>query len=82
MERLSDLLNHLPAGTLLSTTPEFERVVGRKLTDASIVQACSFVIDTGYQDKEAELSRNLHTITVYAGGRWMPWPVFTLKRNA
>lgn len=82
MERLIDLVNHLPAGTLLSTTPEFEREAGRKLTDASILAACGLVIDAGYQDKEAEFSRDLNTILVYAGGRWIPWPAFTLKRNA
>lgn len=81
MERLIDLVNHLPSGTRLSTTPEFERKVGgRKLTDGSILGACGLIIDAGYQDKEAELSRDLNTVLVYAGGRWIPWPVFTLKR--
>ncbi|MBV9469601.1 MAG: hypothetical protein JOZ57_10200 [Abitibacteriaceae bacterium] len=82
MERLIDLVNHLPAGTRLSTTPEFERATKRKLTDASILIACGLVIDAGYQDKEAEFSRDLDTILIYAGGRWVPWPAFTLKREA
>jgi hypothetical protein len=78
-ERLIDLVNHLPASTLLSTTPEFERAAGRKLRDASIVQACSLVIAAGYQENEAEWWPDVKTIKVYAGGLWIPWPAFTVK---
>jgi hypothetical protein len=77
-ERLIDVLNHLPSGTRVSTTPEFERVLGRTLSHVSILQACSAVIDAGYQDKEVEWLPDGKTIKVYAGGRWIPWPAFTV----
>lgn len=77
--RLIDVINHLPSGAKLSITPEFERAAGRNLTDVSILQACSLVIDADYQDKEAELSPDGKTVKVYAGGLWIPWPAFTIN---
>jgi hypothetical protein len=78
-ERLIDMVDHLPSGTRLSTTPEFERVLGRKLSQVSIMQACSAVIAAGYQDKEAEWSSERKTIKVYAGGKWIPWPALLVQ---
>ena len=79
MERLLDLVKQLPAGTRLSTTPAFARAAGRTLRDASIEQACQLVVASGFQEHEAECSNDGQTITMYAGGRWIPWPVLTLK---
>lgn len=79
-QRLVDMINHLPAGSLLTTTPEFERIVG-KLLHASILQACSGVIDAGYQDKEAQLSTDGRTISIYSGGKWVPWPALIVQPN-
>ena len=80
MERLLDLLKQLPAGTRLSTTPAFARAAGRTLRDASIQQACKLVMASGYQEQEAEYSDDGQTITMYAGGQWIPWPAFTFKQ--
>lgn len=82
MERLIDLVKHLPRGTRLSTTPAFEQRLGRKLTDATIGEASFLVQKTDYYDVQAELSPDENTILIYAGGRWVPWPAFTLKREA
>lgn len=79
-QRLVDMLNHLPAGSLLTATPEFIRVVGN-LKTVSILQACSAVINAGYQDKEAEISSDHKTINIYAGGKWFPWPAFTIQEQ-
>src|SRR5947209_14012901 len=77
---LIDLLNHLPPGAKLSTTPEIEKR-GHTLKDGSIFQARGLVIDLGYEEKEAELSPDGTTIKVYAGGLWVPWPIFTVQQN-
>jgi hypothetical protein len=78
--RFIDLVNHLPPGTKVSTTAAFERVhIKCTLQNASILQACNLVIEFGYQDNDAEISADGKTISVYAGGRWIPWPAFTLR---
>jgi hypothetical protein len=79
MERLIELVNHLPADARLSTTPEFEQAIGRRLVHASILQACDLVIDAGYQDNAAELPPDRKTIKVYAGRLWVPLSVFTVE---
>ncbi len=82
-ERLIDMLNHLPAGTTLSTTPNFERVYKRTLHNASILQACSLVLDLALQEQEAELRDRdgLETISVYTAAKYFPSPAFTVERS-
>ena len=80
--RLIDIVNHLPPGARLTTTEAFTRVVGRKLVGVSILQACGAIVDSGYQEKEAELSADGATISVYAGGLWIPWPVLSVQYEA
>ena len=77
-QRLVDMINHLPPQSLLTTTTEFKRIVG-KLQNASILQACSVVIDAGYQDEEAELSSDERTISIYPGVKRVSCPAFTIQ---
>ncbi len=78
MERLIELVNHLPADARLSTTPEFEQVAECRLVNASIMQASDLMIAAGFQDNEAEVSPDRKTIKVYAYGVSVPWSAFTV----
>jgi hypothetical protein len=78
MERLIELVNHLPTYVRLSTTPEFEQVVECRLVNASIMQVSDLVIAAGYQDHEAVVSPDRKTIKVHARGTSVPWSAFTV----
>ena len=80
-ERLIDMLHHLPPGSTVSTSPQFAQRIGHSVQDASILQARAVVIEAGYQDNEAELSPDGKTIQIYAGGKWFPWPAFTIEQG-
>ena len=80
-ERLIDMVTHLPPGSTVSTSPQFAQRIGHSVQDASILQARAVVIEAGYQDNEAELSPDGKTIQIYAGGKWFPWPAFTIEQG-
>ncbi len=77
--RLIDLVSHLPADSKLSTTGEFERVIGHKLEDVSILQACGAIMDSGYDDNDAVLQDD--TINIYTSEKETSWPAFTLFKE-
>lgn len=80
--RFIDLVNHLPPGTKVSTTAAFEHGdIKRTLRNASILQACNLVVELGYQDNDAEISLDGKMMSVYAGGKWIPWPAFILRHE-
>ncbi|MBV9688519.1 MAG: hypothetical protein JO202_02295 [Ktedonobacteraceae bacterium] len=76
--RLVDVLNHLPSGTRLSTTRALERVARHRLVDASILAACSLVVDAHLQDSYACLSTDRTSILVSLES---PWRAFTLNKK-
>ena len=80
-ERLIDMLHHLPPGSTVSTSSQFAQRIGRSVQNASILQARALVIETGYQDNEAELSLDGKTIQIYADGKWFPLPAFTIEQG-
>ena len=81
-ERLIDKINHLPAGTTLSTSPQFAQRIGRHVQGASILQACNLVIESGYAENGAEVSPDGKTIHISAGGKWIPWSAFTIEQES
>lgn len=76
MQRLIDLINHLPPGTQFTTTKDFEQMTGRAGEHIGIVQACSLVIAVGYQDIQGIRESDGSIISIYGEGAWTPWPAF------
>ena len=77
--RCLDLITQLSPNARLNSTPELWRTIQRHVHDMTIEQACTLIIEAGYQDKDAELSGDGQLISIYAGGLWFPWPVFTVQ---
>src|SRR5579864_6603153 len=73
--RLIDIVNHLPAGVVLTASPAFQEIVGHPLIEVSILQACDAVIAAGYQNDDAAIKG--HSIILARSGG--PYVVFTVR---
>jgi hypothetical protein len=71
---LRQALMRLEFGAVLATTVEFEQVTGCRLAGGLKLEALQVAMAAGYAERDAEVQGNV--ISVYSGGRWVPWPAF------
>jgi hypothetical protein len=79
MSTLLALVKRLPAGARLDGTPDFRALTHVSVRNATSQRVQTRVIALELQSREAELSADGKTISVYGAVRFFPWPAFTIR---
>ena len=78
MTTLLNLLEHLPAGARLDSTSDFQAIM-RTTVHASNQRVIARIVALGLHTREAELSSDGKTISIYGAVSFFPWPAFTVR---
>lgn len=79
MTTLLDLLNQLPTGARLDSTPDYQAITHTRMRNATNTRAKARIIALKMHQREAELSPNGTTINVYGAVKFFPWPALVIR---